>query len=99
MHPLSAVQLCLCLVSMLQWDSVTVAEDGSSDDVASGLLSLAHVMLASGSLQETLPMTTQFYADTISTLIVYSTEGLYNGLLWLRCYCMVLSISIINCSE
>ena len=47
----------------------------SNCDIASQLLSLALVILASGQLKETLTITTKFFATTLSTLMVYSTEG------------------------
>lgn len=62
----------------MQWDGMIVTPDHDhSSDVVSGLLSLAHVMLSSGSLEDTLPMTIQFYTNTITILMVYSTEGMH----------------------
>ncbi|CAI8022013.1 hypothetical protein GBAR_LOCUS12959 [Geodia barretti] len=44
-------------------------------DIASQLLSLSQVILTSGPLPETLTVTTDFFTHTISTLMIYSTEG------------------------
>ena len=44
-------------------------------DVASKLLELAAVMLASGPLGDTVVEVTQFFAEPLTTLMAYSTEG------------------------
>ena len=55
--------------------SSTTQKQDLSDDVASKLLCLAHLMLASGSLDVTLPVAVEFFTSTITTLMIYSTEG------------------------
>ena len=66
----------------IQWKTkaptATQAPQGDASlgsDVASKLLSLAHVVLSSGPLHLTLPVATTFFSKPISTLMVYSTEG------------------------
>lgn len=59
--------------------SSTTQKQDLNDDIASKLLCLAHLMLASGSLDVTLPMAAEFFTSTITTLMIYSTEGIHSS--------------------
>ena len=67
---------------ILQWKSLNVTSSQDQEfhsgifDISSQLLCLAHVILASGPLPETLAIATDFFTHTISVLMIYSTEGM-----------------------
>lgn len=53
----------------------STTQQESSPDTANKLLSLAHVILSSGPLHQTLTVTIEFFQTPISVLMTYSTEG------------------------